>query len=317
MRRASLCIACGSATWYPYAVARDRMFDRNELFYYERCSDCKLIQQYPRISSAKLKSYYPSLDYYAYQQESTPGFFDRIRNYLLLRYYRPTALSTLITMMLPNVPAIPSYVQGGTLLDVGCGTGDTLLELKSLGWNVYGLDIDANAVRIARRHGLKNVSRGYYQDVARFSDGFFDVIRLYHVIEHLDNPRLALSIIRKKLKPGGEILVGTPNAGSLVAKAFGSYWYNLDAPRHLFLFTPQNLGRLLTATGFTISTARFCSAGGLLGSLQYLAREKLRNAKLELLSRVWLVMLVYPFEWLLDKIGLGDVFVVRGYRSTL
>lgn len=308
------CIACGFGIWHPYAVARDRMFNRREPFYYQQCERCGLIRQHPRISLVRLKSHYPSSDYYAYKDEPSPGFFDRLRHYLLGRYYQPTLASSLLTLIIPNVPAIPSFVPGGRLLDVGCGTGDTILELKSLGWDVYGMDIDANAVKIAHKRGLGNVSYGSYQDIARFPDRFFDVIRLYHVIEHLDNPRLCLSIIRKKLKPGGELVVGTPNAGSVAAKVFGSYWYNLDAPRHIFLFTPKNLEKMLTATGFSVSSVGFCSAGGVLGSLQYLAREKLHRAGFELLSHSWLVMLVYPVEWLLDKCRLGDVFIISARK---
>lgn len=303
------CFVCGSRVFKSFVNgARDRMFGDKEPFSYELCAKCRLVRQNPQISPKKLKVHYPSSSYYAYQKQTSRGIFDRIRSYLLKHYYQPSLISAFVTLFIPNVPAIPSYVGKGRVLDVGCGTGDTLMALASLGWDVYGLDIDANAVRIARKRGLTNVSKGYYQDIARFPNGFFDAIRLYHVIEHLNDPVGCLTLIRRKLKADGELLVGTPNAASFAAKMFGSFWYNLDAPRHLFLFTPNNLARLVKATGFTVSAVRFCSAGGIVGSLQYLLG-------VPLLSHAWLVMLVYPIEWILDKIGLGDVFVIRARRS--
>lgn len=303
------CTACGSSVFEPYVHADcDRMLRVKGTFSYERCITCGLIWQNPRLSPQKLQAHYPSSSYYAYQEQDSRGVFDRIRNYLLVHYYKPTRISAFITLFLPNVPAIPSFVGSGRVLDLGCGTGDTLLALASLGWDVYGLDINLRAVERARDRGLANVSRGYYQDIVRYPDGFFDAIRLYHVIEHLDNPIACLTLVRKKLKPNGELLVGTPSAGSAVARLFGRYWYNLDAPRHLFLFTPENLAMLMKKSGFTIASLRFCSAGGIVGSIQNLLG-------LPLLSRTLLVMLVYPIEWVLDKLGLGDVFVIHARKA--
>lgn len=295
------CMVCGLRSFRLFTSAPDRMFGGKEVFSYQRCLGCGLVVQQPRISPSELKKHYPSSKYYSYQEQET-GLFDRIRSYLLKH---PRAL---LTRILPKVPAIPSWVNGGKMLDVGCGTGETLVQLRDLGWSVYGLDIDKNAVRLANRRGLANVSYGSWEDVEKYPDKFFDAIRLYHVIEHLDDPVGCLKLISRKLKDGGELLIGTPNAGSLIAKVFGSHWYNLDAPRHLFLFTPNNLARLVRSAGYTVSAIRFCSAGGIVGSLQYLLG-------VPLLSRVWLVMLVYPIEWILDKIGLGDVFELRARRS--
>ena len=129
------------------------------------------------------------------------------------------------------------------------------------------------------------------------------------MIEHLDNPSLCLSLIRKKLKKEGELLIGTPNISSPSAHIFGSYWYNLDSPRHLFLFSPQTLGKLLNKYNFVIQKIEFCSAGGIPGSLQYVARMVF-NRKIDLI-KIPIVLLFYPLEWLFNKLGAGDVFVMR------
>ena len=100
------------------------------------------------------------------------------------------------------------------------------------------------------------------------------------------------------------------NTESVTARLFGIYWYHLDAPRHLYLFTPNNLSDLLVKEGFVDQRVMFCSAGGIVGSLQYLFR-------MELLSRAWLIMLIYPIEWMLDKLRSGDIFVIRARKGSL
>ena len=109
--------------------------------------------------------------------------------------------------MVQGVPAIPQKprIKKGKILDVGCGSGDTLALLKKLGWDVYGLEIDKNAVKVARERGLVNVKLGGYEKIASFPNNYFDSIRLYHVIEHIPDPRACLKLIYKKLKPGGRL----------------------------------------------------------------------------------------------------------------
>ena len=187
-------------------------------------------------------------------------------------------------------------------------TCNQLGSLKKLGWETHGLDIDSKAVEIANKKGL-NAKCGTFRALSTYPDNYFDAIRLYHVIEHLDNPSLCLSLIRKKLKKEGELLIGTPNISSPSAHIFGSYWYNLDSPRHLFLFSPQTLGKLLNKYNFVIQKIEFCSAGGIPGSLQYVARMVF-NRKIDLI-KIPIVLLFYPLEWLFNKLGAGDVFVMR------
>lgn len=289
------------------------MFDRQEKFVYEMCARCGMLRQQPVLTESQVKRYYPSRNYYSYKENQQEGLFDRIRKYLLKHYYAPTVITRLITTVIPNVPAIPKFVKGGKVLDVGCGAGDTLVSLKTLGWNVYGLEIDRSAVAVAKKRGLANVSCGSFRDMQKLPDHFFDAIRLYHVIEHLNDPELCLSLIRKKLKSGGELLIGTPNPVSVVARVFGSYWYNLDVPRHAYLFTPRALVKMLTRHGFLTPTIEFCSVGGILGSLGYVVSERLHR-NISFLAKQWLVVLVYPVEWILDKLSLGDVFVIRAQK---
>lgn len=306
-RRVKSCILCESSKFEFLFFSKDRMFNIPGEFTVKKCSNCSLVFLDPQPSSQLLKKHYPSKKYYSYSRSKARGLFEIIRNYLLSHYYSPNVLSLLISTFIQDVPAIPTYVKNGKILDIGCGDGDTLALLKKLGWKTYGLDIDARAVEIANKRGL-NVKLGTFKKLSEYPDNYFDAIRLYHVIEHIDNPSLCLFLVRKKLKREGELLIGTPNIKSMMAIFFRSYWYNLDSPRHLFLFTPKTLEKLLNKNNFVIKKTEFCSVGGIPGSLQYTIGALLHK-KIDLI-KVPIVLLFYPLEWLLNKLSVGDVFVV-------
>src|SRR3989344_1067010 len=302
------CIVCGSLKFEFMFFSKDRMFDLPGTFTVRKCKSCSLVFLDPQPSKRLLKKHYPSQQYYSYSRSNERNLFKNIRDYLIEHYYSPNIFTLFISSFIQNIPAIQSYVKNGKILDIGCGDGDTLGSLKKLGWETYGLDIDSRAVEVANKKGL-NAKCGTFRTLSAYSDNYFDAIRLYHVLEHIDNPSLCLSLIRKKLKKEGELLIGTPNIRSPLASIFGSYWYNLDSPRHLFLFSPQTLGKLLNKSSFVIKKIEFCSAGGIPGSLQYVIRMVF-NRKIDLM-KIQTVLLFYPLEWLLNKLGAGDVFVVR------
>ncbi|MBU2544292.1 class I SAM-dependent methyltransferase [Patescibacteria group bacterium] len=242
-----------------------------------------------------------------------PGIFWQLRSYMIKKSISMQPIHCLLRFVI-KVPAIPSFVKHGKILDIGCGSGDTLFQLKNIGWDVYGLDIDRFAIQIAHQRGLKKVAFGSYKAMRLYPDNYFDAIRLYHVIEHLDNPMKCLSLICKKLKPGGELIIGTPNGNSCVARMTKQYWYNLDCPRHLYIFSPKQLIVLLKKVGFTNIKISFSSAGGILGSIQYFLHDTLRM-NIDLINRPILLFLLYPFERVLDTLEKGDVFVISAKKS--
>lgn len=312
MKKLSYCIVCKGKKFTRLYETHDRMFDIQGNFVVKKCDQCGLIFIDPKPSQEILKKYYPSSQYYSYQGENEKGFFYVLRSYLVRHYYNPTFLSRIFSILVQNVPALPEK-RSGKILDVGCGTGDTLALLKELGWDVYGLEIDKNAVAIAQKRGLRNVKLGTCEGIETYPDNYFDAIRLYHVIEHLPNPWLCLKLIRKKLKPGGELILGTPNCHSVTAKLFGKFWYNLDIPRHLFIFSPSALSKLIITQGFIDVRVEFCSAGGIVGSILYTLNhleKKKRNPN----NFLWLFFLLYPLEWLFDKVRIGDIMILRSTK---
>ncbi len=302
------CIVCGQNKWRYLFPAKDRMLGVSGAFKEYQCTRCRLIRLAPMPSPSQLKRYYPSSTYYSYASGVKRSFFGWLRSYLITHVYQPTILSRLLGVVI-KVPAMPAQ-KPGKILDLGCGSGDTLMLVKEVGWDVYGMDLDAQAITAAHKRGLRNVSRGSHKDMKKYQNNFFDVIRLYHVIEHIDDPTEFFRLAYDKLRPGGELILGTPNGESIIAKIAKQYWYNLDCPRHLFIFSPNTLTKLAAKAKFKSPSIEYSSAGGWIGSFQYVIRE-LTGSSIDLINRAWLVMLLYPLEWILDRLGAGDVFVLR------
>jgi SAM-dependent methyltransferase len=133
---------------------------------------------------------------------------------------------------------------GGRLLDFGCGDGGFLHAAEQAGWEAVGVEMNLSD---ARRRGLTVVER--LDD----ADGSFDVITLWHSLEHVHSPRQTLEALTPRLRAGGHIIIAVPNLASLQASIYGRHWFHLDAPRHLSHFTPPALFQLLERQGLKAS----------------------------------------------------------------
>lgn len=147
----------------------------------------------------------------------------------------------------------------GRLLDVGSGDGRFLAKMQRLGWDVTGVEPDAQATRIAReRHGVRVIESELEE--AGFSDVEFDVVTMSHVLEHLWNSAKVLEECWRVLKPGGKLVIVTPNLASLGHRLLREAWPHLDPPRHFVLFDTQGLKEEVEAAQFRVqrvkSTAR-------------------------------------------------------------
>lgn len=151
------------------------------------------------------------------------------------------------------------FVENGHLLDVGCGNGSAMIELKRRGWKVTGTDFDDNALYNARRNGLE-VHLGDLKTI-NFPDASFDAILLSHVIEHVPNPIETLKECHRILKPNGRLIAITPNATSKGHKYFKHHWRGLEVPRHLQIFTPDSLESIGFQAGFRKSKGTTCLQG--------------------------------------------------------
>lgn len=140
--------------------------------------------------------------------------------------------------------------RGARLLEVGSGSGITLARMQSFGWQVEGVEVDPAAVKAAENRGVK-VHLGDLLS-QHFPDNTFDAIFSSHVIEHLHDPMPVLRECHRIMKPGGTLVVLTPNIESMGHRRYGIAWVGLDPPRHLNLFSRAALQRATESAGFKV-----------------------------------------------------------------
>ncbi|MCB7129009.1 MAG: class I SAM-dependent methyltransferase [Candidatus Brocadiales bacterium] len=142
------------------------------------------------------------------------------------------------------------FVPGGKLLDVGCGDGTFLAQMRDLGWEVEGVEVDPLAVEQVRKLNLP-VHCGSLEQRS-FENNRFDVVSMNHVIEHIYNPLEVLKECYRILKPGGMLIAITPNTRSATHRKFKESCFHLDPPRHIHLFTSPALKNLASKAGFVV-----------------------------------------------------------------
>jgi SAM-dependent methyltransferase len=198
------------------------------------CTGCGLGRLHPRPSAQLIGQFYPA-SYYGVTGAKFVPLVEGLVRLVGARHVRSLSRGL--------APA-------ARVLDVGCGRGVLLSALARRGFEAHGFEISPSAAvgvdpRATIRFG-KNLQE------AAYPRAFFDQVIVWHVLEHLPDPRRTLDEIRRILKPGGRLVVAVPNYSSLQARCCGAGWFHLDPPRHLFHFPAESLRRLLESTGFEI-----------------------------------------------------------------
>lgn len=235
---ANTCYHCGSAetqTHLPHAS--DKRFD------VVRCQKCGFLRLREIPPQEELLSYYQE-NYYREEDGSRfPGPME-----WLAREFRRRRAARLRAWSPPP----------GRVLDVGCGRGIFLAQMKQWGYEAAGTQLSQTAANYARKRFGLTIFEGELPE-APFEPASFDLVTMWHVLEHTTNPRAYLERVHELLKPGGRFLVEVPNAACGSTRWGGSGWLHWDIPRHLFHFTPQTLEQLLKETGFRVEDRSFFS----------------------------------------------------------
>jgi 2-polyprenyl-3-methyl-5-hydroxy-6-metoxy-1,4-benzoquinol methylase len=144
----------------------------------------------------------------------------------------------------------------GRLLDVGCGKGRFLAAARAAGWEVVGLEPTERSWRVAVEEFELDVIPELFRD-DHFPDDHFDVVTMWHTLEHIPDPVQVVQAIYDWLVPGGMVVIAVPNYDSFQARLGQDLWFQLDPPHHLYHFTPRTVKQLLTVSGFAESATHF------------------------------------------------------------
>lgn len=190
-----------------------------------------MLETYPQPSLGKLPEYYKSEDYISHT-DSRRNAFEKIYQFVK---------SISLKRKLKLINSVSEHSK--TLLDVGCGTGDFLKLAKANNWIICGIEPNENARKIANQKTNQSIFE--VEHLLNIEAHSFDVITLWHVLEHLPKLDDHILIFKKLLKSDGRLIIAVPNFKSHDAKWYKKYWAAYDVPRHLWHFSKTSISKLV------------------------------------------------------------------------
>jgi len=271
------CFLCKKRGTTLYKEMRDRIFEAPGLWAFFQCPKCNLVWLSPRPISEDTERVYQryNLNFSIFYNETS--LRSKIRLSLIAANFNSTdALkiphSKWLRRFFKLIPLIKevfgkraimylSKSDGKRLLDVGCGGGSFLALMRDLGWEVMGVEPDEKAAEFAQKQlGLKVLNQTFEE--ANLPSNFFEAVTMRHVIEHVEEPIGFLEKGWQLLKPGGRLVIVTPNIKSLGSLIFKKNWLHLDPPRHFHLFSAETLERCALLSGFKDLKVKIIPAAG-------------------------------------------------------
>jgi len=234
------CPACGHTKQKPFLEAQDYTVSK-ERFAIVMCEGCDLLFTNPRPSSSEAGPYYQSEDYISHSN-TQKGFINSL-------YHQVRTIT-----LRQKTNWIQAYQSGNQeLLDIGCGNGHFLHTCQQAGWNTSGMELDAATARRASELLKKPI----YPSLSEIpADKTFQVISLWHVLEHVYELEDYFNFFKSRLQPSGKLLFALPNSKSFDASYFGEFWAAYDVPRHIYHFDPATITSLAKRYGFRLVKQR-------------------------------------------------------------
>ncbi len=237
MERLEECPLCGNAQFENYLKINDHFLSHEE-FQLQKCTSCHLVFTNPRPTQTEIAPYYKSVDYISHSNKTkslSSLLYKLVRSYTLGKKYR------LIKSQLHQTSQIHH-------LDYGSGTGHFIDYTSNKGWISKGYEPDQNALS----HNNKSIQKLILHNLESIKDNYYDVITLFHVLEHVHSLNSVLGLLIKQLKPKGILLLALPNHKSYDAKHYKQHWAGYDVPRHLYHFDRTSVNQLAKQHGLKI-----------------------------------------------------------------
>ena len=234
------CSLCGADRSSPFITAEDDLTGRPGRFTFVRCHECGLIYQSPRLTIEHIKPFYDD-EYLAHRKRSDWGVLS------------PLFAAAMDSLDREKLRIVSRYAQLGpasTVLDVGCGAGTFLERVRrERGSHVAGVDFVDLSQQPALQHTEFHCGLFYEQRVGRQR---FDLITMWHFLEHDYDPQRSLAHARDALAPDGRLIVEVPRLDSVTFRLFGHRWPGLQAPQHTVLYDRERLVTMMARAGFEV-----------------------------------------------------------------
>ena len=195
----------------------------------------QILKTHPQPTLDKLGSYYEFEDYISHT-DGKRTLFEKMYHFIKRKAIRD------------KVKLINSYQPvKGRILDIGAGTGDFLLECKNQNWDILGIEPNDKAKGIALGKGIK-----FGDTIEKLESNSFDVITMWHVLEHVPDVEHQVAELKRLLKPSGTIIIAVPNFKSYDANHYKEFWAAYDVPRHLWHFSKTAIEKLFDKQNMNI-----------------------------------------------------------------
>ena len=230
------CPWCESEENKVYIALKD-LFLSKKNFQIHECTNCGLLYTMPRPDKEKIGDYYKSNEYYSHQ-ENKKGFIPRL--YEAIKKVNVNNKYKMATKGLA----------GDRLLDIGCGVGDFLHIAEKHGWDCIGVEPSMEAKAIAKKRINANIIES--EDLNTIGDETFDLITMWHVLEHVDDLKWQVEQLQRLVKPKGRIVIAVPNYKSYDGQYYKEFWAAYDVPRHLNHFNKNTITQIFKSQGLEL-----------------------------------------------------------------
>lgn len=269
-----------------------------ELFHLVENKTYGFLETTPKPSSEILPNYYKSEDYISHT-DSKRNFFEHA--YHIVRKIALHQKLKLITKV---------SLEQNTLLDIGCGTGDFLQTAQKNNWIVSGVEPNPEARAISNKKTNNAIFDTAH--LSLFREQSFDVITLWHVLEHVPNLEEYIQILNKLLKPNGVLVIAVPNYNSYDARYYGAFWAAFDVPRHLWHFNKASISKLVSKASMTVAKIKPMYFDAFYVSL---LSEKHKNGKMNVVTGFF-IGLLSNIKSLYTKEASSLIYVVKNHQNS-